>query len=85
MDFECDGCCEGFATADELAAHDCPAQHLPSSSSTNSSTNISLERSSVDLDSDERPYACDLCSCTYKHASSLLNHKHTHKTGNFRV
>lgn len=84
MDFECDGCCEGFATADELAAHDCPAQHLPSSSSTNSSTNISLERSSVDLDSDERPYACDLCSCAYKHASSLLNHKHTHKTGNFR-
>uniref|UniRef100_A0A3P8VTV0 Si:dkey-89b17.4 n=2 Tax=Cynoglossus semilaevis TaxID=244447 RepID=A0A3P8VTV0_CYNSE len=84
MDFECDGCCEGFSTADELAAHDCPAQHLPSSSSTSSSTNISLERSTVDLDSDERPYACDLCSCAYKHASSLLNHKHTHKTGNFR-
>lgn len=84
MDFECDGCCEGFATADELASHDCPAQHLPSSSSTTSSTNISMERSSVDLDSDERPYACDLCSCAYKHASSLLNHKHTHKTGNFR-
>ncbi|PWA28973.1 hypothetical protein CCH79_00019810 [Gambusia affinis] len=84
MDFECDGCCEGFATADELSAHDCPAQHLPSSSSTSSSANISMERSSVDMDSDERPYACDLCSCTYKHASSLLNHKHTHKTGNFR-
>uniref|UniRef100_A0A669DI64 Si:dkey-89b17.4 n=1 Tax=Oreochromis niloticus TaxID=8128 RepID=A0A669DI64_ORENI len=84
MDFECDGCCEGFATADELAAHDCPAQHLPSSSSTNTSTTISTEKNSVDMDSDERPYACDLCSCAYKHASSLLNHKHTHKTGNFR-
>ncbi|XP_061568634.1 zinc finger protein 646 isoform X2 [Cololabis saira] len=83
MDYECDGCCEGFATSEELAAHDCPAQHLPSSSSTNSSTNVSLERNSVDLDSDERPYACDLCTCTYKHASSLLNHKHTHKTGDF--
>ncbi|XP_059898790.1 zinc finger protein 646 [Gadus macrocephalus] len=84
MDFECDGCCEGYATADELAAHDCPAQHLPSSSASVNSSNLSLEGRSVDLDSDERPYACDLCSCAYKHASSLLNHKHTHKTGDFR-
>ncbi|CAG5898893.1 unnamed protein product [Menidia menidia] len=37
-----------------------------------------------DMDSDERPYVCDLCSCAYKHASSLLNHKLTHKTGDFR-
>lgn len=37
-----------------------------------------------DLDSDERPYVCDLCTCAYKHASSLLNHKLTHKTGDFR-
>ncbi|KAM9784186.1 zinc finger protein 850 isoform X1 [Syngnathus typhle] len=84
MDFECDGCCEGFSSAEQLAAHDCPAQHMPSSSSAGSSANVSVERSSVDLDSDERPYACDLCSCAYKHASSLLNHKHTHKTGDFR-
>lgn len=84
MDFECDGCCEGFATADDLSAHDCPAQHLPSSSSNNTSTNASIDRNSVETDSDERPYVCDLCNCAYKHASSLLNHKHTHKTGNFR-
>ncbi|CDQ65586.1 unnamed protein product [Oncorhynchus mykiss] len=31
----------------------------------------------------ERPYSCDICNCSYKHASSLLNHKHTHKTGTF--
>ncbi|XP_068587624.1 uncharacterized protein [Cebidichthys violaceus] len=37
-----------------------------------------------DMDSDERPYVCDLCTCAYKHASSLLNHKLTHKTGDFR-
>ncbi|XP_034450225.1 Krueppel homolog 1-like isoform X4 [Hippoglossus hippoglossus] len=37
-----------------------------------------------DLESDERPYICDMCTCTYKHASSLLNHKLTHKTGDFR-
>ncbi|XP_038547980.1 zinc finger protein 646-like isoform X2 [Micropterus salmoides] len=39
---------------------------------------------SDDMESDERPYVCDLCSCAYKHASSLLNHKLTHKTGDFR-
>uniref|UniRef100_A0AAV2KGY6 C2H2-type domain-containing protein n=1 Tax=Knipowitschia caucasica TaxID=637954 RepID=A0AAV2KGY6_KNICA len=83
MDYECDGCCEGFATADDLSAHDCPAAHLPVSSSSTPS-HPREERVSVDTDSDERPYVCDLCNCAYKHASSLLNHKHTHKTGNFR-
>ncbi|XP_038123503.1 zinc finger protein 646-like isoform X6 [Cyprinodon tularosa] len=39
---------------------------------------------SDDTESDERPYVCDLCSCAYKHASSLLNHKLTHKTGDFK-
>uniref|UniRef100_G3PP95 Si:dkey-89b17.4 n=1 Tax=Gasterosteus aculeatus TaxID=69293 RepID=G3PP95_GASAC len=68
----CQECGKGFRTQRQLATH------------TTAAANISLERSSVDLDSDERPYACDLCSCAYKHASSLLNHKHTHKTGNFR-
>ncbi|AWP18358.1 putative zinc finger protein 384-like [Scophthalmus maximus] len=37
-----------------------------------------------DMESDERPYACDMCTCAYKHASSLLNHKLTHRTGDFR-
>ncbi|XP_034567829.1 zinc finger protein 646-like isoform X2 [Notolabrus celidotus] len=39
---------------------------------------------SDDMESDERPYVCDQCTCAYKHASSLLNHKLTHKTGDFR-
>ncbi|XP_056262652.1 zinc finger protein 646-like isoform X2 [Pseudoliparis swirei] len=37
-----------------------------------------------DMESDERPYVCDMCTCAYKHASSLLNHKLTHKIGDFR-
>ncbi|XP_035626911.2 zinc finger protein 646 isoform X2 [Oncorhynchus keta] len=81
MDYECDGCCEGFATADELAAHDCPAQQLPSSSASLNSSSLSID--GADLVPDERPYSCDICNCSYKHASSLLNHKHTHKTGTF--
>nr|XP_033800968.1 zinc finger protein 646-like [Geotrypetes seraphini] len=30
---------------------------------------------------DERPYKCNQCERTYRHAGSLLNHKKTHKTG----
>ncbi|CAL1589264.1 unnamed protein product [Knipowitschia caucasica] len=37
-----------------------------------------------DSESDERPYVCDLCNCAYKHASSLLNHKLTHRIGDFK-
>ncbi|XP_031174008.1 zinc finger protein 135-like isoform X5 [Sander lucioperca] len=62
------------------------------SSASLSSSSLSLESRAAataatapdDMDSDERPYACDMCTCAYKHASSLLNHKLTHKTGDFR-
>lgn len=63
------------------------------SSASLSNSTLSLEsRASVaaattaadDMESDEKPYVCDLCSCAYKHASSLLNHKLTHRTGDFK-
>ncbi|XP_070778641.1 uncharacterized protein [Enoplosus armatus] len=62
------------------------------SSASLSSSSLSMESRapapattvSDDMESDERPYVCDLCTCAYKHASSLLNHKLTHKTGDFR-
>uniref|UniRef100_A0A1A8Q749 Zinc finger protein 646 n=1 Tax=Nothobranchius pienaari TaxID=704102 RepID=A0A1A8Q749_9TELE len=66
---------------------------LPSSSASLSSSALSMESrappppattASDDMESDERPYVCDLCSCAYKHASSLLNHKLTHRTGDFK-
>ncbi|KAH0626344.1 hypothetical protein JD844_001280 [Phrynosoma platyrhinos] len=31
----------------------------------------------------ERPFQCDMCERSYKHAGSLINHKQTHKTGLF--
>ncbi|XP_077170629.1 zinc finger protein 646 [Paroedura picta] len=31
----------------------------------------------------ERPFRCDVCGRSYKHAGSLINHKQTHKTGLF--
>ncbi|XP_076123251.1 zinc finger protein 646 isoform X2 [Alosa pseudoharengus] len=83
-DYECDGCGEGFATATDLASHDCHASQMPSSSASLNSSSLSMETGELGSpERDERPFACDLCGCSYKHASSLLNHKNTHKTGNF--
>ncbi|XP_054851341.1 zinc finger protein 646 [Eublepharis macularius] len=31
----------------------------------------------------ERPFRCEVCGRSYKHAGSLINHKQTHKTGLF--
>ncbi|CDQ71074.1 unnamed protein product [Oncorhynchus mykiss] len=33
--------------------------------------------------SDPRPYSCDQCGRTYRHAGSLVNHKNSHKTGEY--
>lgn len=32
---------------------------------------------------DGRPFACDQCGRTYRHAGSLVNHKNSHKTGEY--
>ncbi|KAK7919757.1 hypothetical protein WMY93_011041 [Mugilogobius chulae] len=32
---------------------------------------------------DKRPFECDLCGRTYRHAGSLTNHKKAHKTGEY--
>ncbi|XP_029946179.1 zinc finger protein 646-like isoform X2 [Salarias fasciatus] len=72
-----------------------PTSSAALSSSALSSASLSMESraqaptstaasAADDMESDERPYVCDLCTCAYKHASSLLNHKLTHKTGDFR-
>ncbi|KAM3592588.1 uncharacterized protein V6R79_021707 [Siganus canaliculatus] len=36
-----------------------------------------------DAKKEERPFTCNICSRSYRHAGSLLNHKNTHKTGHF--
>ncbi|XP_054615960.1 zinc finger protein 135-like isoform X1 [Dunckerocampus dactyliophorus] len=77
---------------DQLPSSSAALSSSSLSSASLSSSSLSIESrapvpptsTSDDMDSDERPYVCDLCSCAYKHASSLLNHKLTHKTGDFR-
>ncbi|XP_027730194.1 LOW QUALITY PROTEIN: zinc finger protein 646 [Vombatus ursinus] len=31
----------------------------------------------------DRPFSCELCGRTYKHAGSLINHRQSHQTGHF--
>ncbi|XP_036944234.1 zinc finger protein 646-like isoform X4 [Acanthopagrus latus] len=79
---------------DQLPSSSAALSSSSLSSASLSSSSLSLESrapapvpattASDDMESDERPYVCDMCSCAYKHASSLLNHKLTHKTGDFR-
>ncbi|KAL1788996.1 zinc finger protein 646 isoform X1 [Sigmodon hispidus] len=33
--------------------------------------------------SSERPFSCEVCGRTYKHAGSLINHRQSHQTGHF--
>ncbi|XP_052427481.1 zinc finger protein 646 isoform X2 [Carassius gibelio] len=44
---------------------------------------VDSDNSGADLEKEERPFKCNICSRSYRHAGSLLNHKNTHKTGHF--
>ncbi|XP_028254629.1 zinc finger protein 646-like isoform X2 [Parambassis ranga] len=80
---------------DQLPSSSAALSSSSLSSTSLSSSSLSMESqapappqastaSTDDMESDERPYVCDMCTCAYKHASSLLNHKLTHKTGDFK-
>ncbi|XP_062330596.1 zinc finger protein 646 [Osmerus eperlanus] len=67
-DFKCKECGQAFVTADQLSVHACGG---------------SDGQADVALKKEERPFACNICNRSYRHAGSLLNHKNTHKTGHF--
>nr|XP_019938656.1 PREDICTED: zinc finger protein 646-like isoform X1 [Paralichthys olivaceus]XP_019938657.1 PREDICTED: zinc finger protein 646-like isoform X1 [Paralichthys olivaceus]XP_019938658.1 PREDICTED: zinc finger protein 646-like isoform X1 [Paralichthys olivaceus] len=69
---KCKECKQAFLSVDQLAAHTCDT---PSGSS-DAQTNIFPRK-------EERPFKCNICNRSYRHAGSLLNHKNTHKTGHF--
>lgn len=35
----------------------------------------------LDVDSDERPFKCQICGKSYRHSGSLINHKRSHQVG----
>ncbi|XP_017274022.1 zinc finger protein 62 homolog isoform X2 [Kryptolebias marmoratus] len=70
--FKCKKCKKAFISVDQLAAHTCDGP-----------ADCGESQSSTSPNKEERPFKCSLCSRTYRHAGSLLNHKNTHKTGHF--
>ncbi|KAM9305352.1 zinc finger protein 646 [Gastrophryne carolinensis] len=46
--------------------------------------NSSPNREEVEIHFHQRPFHCEVCGRSYRHAGSLINHKQTHKTGIFR-
>ncbi|RVE59671.1 hypothetical protein OJAV_G00190680 [Oryzias javanicus] len=67
---KCKTCREAFPSVDELSSHTCEG-HSDSRESASSPIK------------EERPFRCNICGRSYRHAGSLLNHKNTHKTGHF--
>ncbi|KAM4715950.1 uncharacterized protein znf646 isoform 1-T7 [Anableps anableps] len=65
--FRCKKCKRAFPSVEQLAAHSCDGTSEPNACS----------------GEEERPFTCNICHRSYRHAGSLLNHKNTHKTGQF--
>ncbi|KAM3917675.1 zinc finger protein 646 isoform 1-T2 [Leptodactylus fuscus] len=68
---ECVSCGTSFIDYTELESHSCKENGLDTSATKSEKK-------------DERPYRCDICNRTYRHAGSLHTHKSTHKHGNYK-
>ncbi|XP_030630411.1 zinc finger protein 729 [Chanos chanos] len=77
-DLTCKGCRLAFPSADLLAAHSCEKGNV---SLPECDDNGATDRPSQ---KEERPFKCNICGRSYRHAGSLLNHKNTHKTGHYK-
>ncbi|XP_060795897.1 zinc finger protein 646 [Neoarius graeffei] len=77
-DLTCKDCSLVFPTAEQLAGHICSKESGPKSTNTDHNRN-----GDASVVKEERPFKCNICGRSYRHAGSLLNHKNTHKTGNF--
>ncbi|XP_053551041.1 zinc finger protein 646 [Bombina bombina] len=81
----CQECGVLFVSYDELENHVCRETH---GASQIIGHNQSKDDGTTEPDqvhqSEVRPYKCNVCNRTYRHAGSLLNHKNTHKTGVYK-
>ncbi|KAM5153050.1 zinc finger protein 646 [Mantella aurantiaca] len=76
----CTACGVLFSSSDELRNHACSESHIKISKSGKDD----LEKPVLSKEDAERPYGCEVCGRTYRHAGSLLNHKNTHKRGLYK-
>ncbi|XP_051959004.1 zinc finger protein 646 [Xyrauchen texanus] len=79
-DLRCIRCRLVFPDSELLAGHTCSKETGPDSDHPG---NADADNDSATLKKEERPFKCNICSRSYRHAGSLLNHKNTHKTGHF--
>ncbi|XP_026132011.1 zinc finger protein 850 isoform X1 [Carassius auratus] len=76
----CKKCRLVFPDTELLEGHTCSRETAPDSVPQG---DVDSDNSGADLEKEERPFKCNICSRSYRHAGSLLNHKNTHKTGHF--
>lgn len=69
--FKCEECKQAFPSLKQLTAHKCDG------------TSVCSDQTNVSTVKVERPFTCNICNRSYRHAGSLLNHKNTHKTGHY--
>ncbi|XP_018428320.1 PREDICTED: zinc finger protein 646-like [Nanorana parkeri] len=75
----CKACGVLFSSNDELRIHACSESQIKIPNPINELGKPTLSKKVA-----ERPYGCDLCGRSYRHAGSLLNHKNTHKKGLYK-
>uniref|UniRef100_A0A3B5L6N6 C2H2-type domain-containing protein n=1 Tax=Xiphophorus couchianus TaxID=32473 RepID=A0A3B5L6N6_9TELE len=81
----CQRCGRGFRGPAQLQAHVCAALR-PNAAAGRTGLRCrksSDQQAAPSCEEEERPFRCDLCPRSYRHAGSLLNHKRTHQTGEF--
>uniref|UniRef100_A0A8C2IBW9 Zinc finger protein 646-like n=1 Tax=Cyprinus carpio TaxID=7962 RepID=A0A8C2IBW9_CYPCA len=78
-DLTCKQCHLVFPDTELLEGHTCSKETAPDSVPPGDVDGDD----EADLQKEERPFKCNICSRSYRHAGSLLNHKNTHKTGRF--
>ncbi len=76
----CKQCRLVFPDIELLEGHTCSKETAPDSVPLG---DVDGDNDGADLEKEERPFKCNICSRSYRHAGSLLNHKNTHKTGHF--
>ncbi|XP_077303356.1 zinc finger protein 646 [Lithobates pipiens] len=76
----CTACGVLFSSSDELRKHACSESLIKMPNTDNEE----LGKNTLSKEDSERPYGCDVCGRTYRHAGSLLNHKNTHKKGLYK-